>query len=79
MNGETVEGVKYTQQELDDLKALRALRWKMTPQTRSGNPARKAKAVVTLQAVEIEVAKIHRAAEARALVPFANGKMVVDS
>ena len=69
--------VKYTEEELSDLKALRSMRTVMTIQSRSGNPARKAKAVATLEAVEIEVAKIHRAAEARALGPFANGKQKV--
>ena len=60
--------VTYTEEELSDLEALRNLRHKMTPQSKSGNPARKNEAVVTLKAVEIEVAKIHRAAEARAEV-----------
>ena len=58
--------VTYTEEELSDLEALRNLRHKMTPQSKSGNPARKNEAVVTLEAVEIEVAKVHRAAEARA-------------
>jgi hypothetical protein len=58
--------VEYTEQEIADLGALRALRRHDKDQLRSGNPSVVAKAQVHLNAVELEVRKIHRAAELRA-------------
>jgi hypothetical protein len=58
--------VEYTPQELKDLEGLRALRKRKKAQRRSGQPARKREAVVMLEAIEIEVRKIHAAAERRA-------------
>lgn len=58
--------VEYTDQELKDLEGPRALRKRKKAQRRSGQPARKREAVVMLEAIEIEVRKIHAAAERRA-------------
>ena len=58
--------VEYTAQETSDLAGLRDLRKQHKPQLRSGDPSVVAEAQTYLNAVEIEVRKIHRAAEFRA-------------